>query len=44
MDLVGILNDFLHQADPNPSDTHQKDTAARICIMLIEACGYKDIP
>ena len=39
MDLVGILIDFLHQIDPN-QETYQRDTAARICVILIEACGY----
>ena len=39
MDLIDILNKFLHMGDPG-QDTHQKDTAAKICIMLIEACGY----
>jgi hypothetical protein len=39
MDLIGILIDFLHQIDPN-QETYQRDTAARICIMLIEASGF----
>lgn len=39
MDLIGILIDFLHQIDPN-QESYQRDTAARICIMLIEAVGF----